>query len=85
MCMIDDAEPLDFCLETIRKARKLHVCSECDRTIAPEEQYVYTSYGKDGDMGSNKTCQHCLTAAQWLRELLAAKKHRSILSGAFWR
>jgi hypothetical protein len=66
--MIDDAERLDFCREQLRTARKSHTCSECDRTIAPKEKYAYTSYGKDGDMGSNKTCQHCLTAAQWLQK-----------------
>jgi ribosomal protein L24E len=66
MCLIDDAEPLDFCTEKIRTARKTHTCSECDRTIAPGEQYAYVSYGKDGEMGSNKTCHHCKIAAQWL-------------------
>jgi hypothetical protein len=66
--MIDDAEPLDFCLEKTRTARKSHTCSECDRTIQNKEQYFYVSYGKDGDMGSNKTCQHCQLAAQWLQK-----------------
>jgi hypothetical protein len=53
MCLIDDAEPLDFCLEKTRTARKSHTCSECDHTIAPGEQYTYASFGKGLEVMKN--------------------------------
>jgi hypothetical protein len=66
--MIDDAEPLDFCTEKIRTARKPHTCSECDRPIQPKEQYVHTSIKmRDWDgVEANKCCTHCNNARLWL-------------------
>jgi hypothetical protein len=68
MCLIDDAEPLDFCFEKLRTARKPHVCSECDRTIAPKEQYVYTSMKMRDwdDVEVYKCCPQCVEARHWL-------------------
>ena len=66
MCMIDEAEPLDFCCTKIRTARIPHICDECDRQIHPKERYTYSTFGLDGNIGANKRCSHCEIPAQWL-------------------
>lgn len=68
MCMIDDADPMAFCLTEVRTARKTHVCGECKRTIQPKERYNFASYKHpDWDRPeSSKTCSHCQVATNWL-------------------
>ena len=66
--MIDDSEPVDFCLQKVRSARKTHTCSECRRTIQVGEKYTHSSYGVEGIVQVNKTCSHCEIAGQWLQK-----------------
>lgn len=66
MCMIDDAEAVDFCCSKVRTARKTHKCSECDRQILKAEKYFHSVFKIDDSMGTNKRCSHCDIAAQWL-------------------
>jgi uncharacterized protein YfaT (DUF1175 family) len=68
MCLIDDAESSDFSFSEARKARKVHICSECKRKILPKEKYMYFSFKVDNKISTNKTCQHCQVATRWLQK-----------------
>ncbi len=46
--------------EEIRTARKAHVCIECRDTIAPSQQYEYTTILSDGAWSHYKTCLPCM-------------------------
>ena len=69
MCMIDDAEQIDFCSQKTHKAKQQHTCSECKRTINVGERYEYSTVKCKGVPGIYvyKTCSHCLVAGKWLQ------------------
>lgn len=54
-----DAEPLEPCTVTIRKARKKHRCIECWELICPGEQYEHVKGCSDGSWFEAKTCMSC--------------------------
>jgi hypothetical protein len=43
----------------MRTARKMHACSECNRTIGPGERYEHYSGKFDGRIFAVKTCLAC--------------------------
>jgi hypothetical protein len=59
MCRIDDAERSVFFVAKKRKAKKEHVCDECQRKIVAGELYTHTASGYDGTVFVNKRCCHC--------------------------
>ena len=69
MCMYDeiDDENVTIFINTIRKARKSHLCNECGRTIARKEPYHFLSGLWDGRFDSYKTCLHCQIGQHWLQ------------------
>lgn len=66
MCMIDDADPMAFVFQQTPQARKPHVCSECNRTIQPNETYTRSSVGFENTVKTYKMCAQCKDAADWL-------------------
>lgn len=66
MCMIDDAERMEFCRQQERTARKAHRCQECNRTIQLGERYEAMAGKCDGELWTQATCTHCLAAREWL-------------------
>lgn len=69
MCSIDDAEYPDVISGGHRRARKLHTCGECRRSIEPGEIYHYSQGLTDGYWWSGKWCAHCEGAGQWLNRV----------------
>lgn len=65
MCMAEYDPPV-FYREVKRKAVKSHSCNECSRIINVGEHYYYVSSKYDGELFTNKTCQHCYVAQQLL-------------------
>lgn len=57
MCF--DGEPPDFYCESIKKAKKEHVCFECRNIIKKKDSYIYVSGKWNGEMDSFKFCQKC--------------------------
>ncbi len=53
----------EFCHEEIRTARKLHVCSECNKRIEIGEKYEHASGKSEGDFWSEDTCLICAEIA----------------------
>lgn len=49
----------DFTKDTLRKARKPHICDACPRVIDVGELYVHSFGIWMGDMFSAKRCAHC--------------------------
>lgn len=68
MCSSDD-EYSDVWKETIRRARRRHVCEECARGILPGEDYRHVANLYDGHWSTHKTCAHCHTIVVWMRTL----------------
>lgn len=67
MCMIDDSDgPVEMISEAHRKARKPHVCSECQRKIVAGETYLDAFYRFDETHVCHKTCAHCQAVCDWL-------------------
>lgn len=64
-----DFDPPSVCHVNIRKARKKHVCSECESIIAPGEQYEHVWGVWDGWPNTNKTCCRCLALRDHLDDL----------------
>jgi len=58
-CSVFD-EAADHYHAEMRKARKQHVCCECDETIEPGETYERVSSVYDGDWSHAKTCALCV-------------------------
>ena len=54
----DNGEPYS---ETIRKARKIHVCCECKREIQSKEEYQVATGKWNGNFNTFKTCKDCLS------------------------
>ena len=57
---VDVDSSADFSLDKIQKARKLHVCCECGKTIEIGEKYELCSGMWDGCFSIYKTCLDCL-------------------------
>lgn len=68
MCMIDDAEPIYPKRITQPKARKEHKCCECGRPIEIGERHEHVSGICDRRMFSERTCEGCQWAREWLDE-----------------
>ncbi len=51
----------------LRKAKKIHRCSECGTPILPGETYEYACWKFDGEIGDNKTCPTCLRLIDWIK------------------
>ncbi len=49
----------DVCVLNIRKARKSHICYECDGTIQRDERYFYYSGIWESKPASFKVCVDC--------------------------
>lgn len=54
----------------IRKARKVHICSECRGRIFAKEQYEYASGVWEGMPDSYKTCLDCVAARNKFNTIL---------------
>ncbi len=54
----------EFCKTEIRKARKPHICSECNKQIVPGEKYEHAGGKSDGDLWSFDTCVVCAEIAE---------------------
>lgn len=57
--MCDFEAPAAY-VETMRRARKVHRCCECARSIQPGDRYQVASGVWDGRGASFKTCARCL-------------------------
>lgn len=69
MCSCDDGGP-DVWNETLRRARKAHVCYECRGDIAVGEHYVYISGVWEGRGESFHWCRGCNAWKDALEEAL---------------
>lgn len=58
-CDFDDARPLSPCAVKIVKARKEHMCDECEETIKPGEQYESIRGKCEEGWIEHKTCIPC--------------------------
>lgn len=59
----DDAEPVEFYDEKMVTGRKVHQCSECDRTIAVGEPHQRKSYKFEGEFHCDRICDGCREVA----------------------
>lgn len=59
----DDADPVEFMESRVVKARKAHVCSECNGVIAIVDTYKVFAYKFEGEFGSDKMCNSCVETA----------------------
>jgi hypothetical protein len=53
----------EFCSVRIRRAAKIHNCSECDKEIRIGERYEYATGRFDGDFWHETTCLVCAEIA----------------------
>ena len=63
VCLIDGndwGDPAEFYHEEHRKARKEHVCCECDETIKPGEMYEHVTGKWEDEIMTYKTCDLCV-------------------------
>lgn len=68
MCNTDYDYPRFYHM-TYRKAKKLHSCCECGRTIKKGEKYQYVCGGwDDAKVSTFKTCKYCVVAQNWLHK-----------------
>lgn len=58
MCHCDFEQPAIY-KETKRKARKLHICHECEQSIEPGTEYVRISGCWEGQFAHIKMCLLC--------------------------
>jgi len=56
---VDCNDSPEFCSERVVKARKTHICGECQREIKPGESYEYVFGVWEGDQNTHKTCLDC--------------------------
>lgn len=61
-----DYEPATVYRASRQIARKQHKCAECARMIQPGERYESVFAIWDGDVGTPKTCQHCLALRDYV-------------------
>lgn len=64
--MADDGCYPEWSRSERRRARKIHMCSECGRVISPGEHYLYAAGKTEGDLWFAKVCDHCGVACDWL-------------------
>ena len=62
-------ECYDVYQETVRRARKEHVCDACARTISPGHRYITVSVVYDGTARRYKRCGACQRTHEHLRTL----------------
>lgn len=77
MCNID-YDPADFYSSQERKARKNHICSECDREIKRGEKYQNVFGVWWGDTSTFKTCCYCRVAQLWLEKECNGFMHQGL-------
>lgn len=67
MCSTDYDSP-ELYNQKMVKAKKLHSCIECGRTIKTGELYQYTFAKYYGEKKADifKTCKYCVIPQQWL-------------------
>lgn len=58
-CSIDVDSFPDICNESIKTARKQHVCCECSRAIKPKEKYHIVTGLWEHEWSTFKTCLGC--------------------------
>ena len=58
-CDYSDVEEFQFCVQTIRRARKEHRCYECGEAIPVGAQYEECRALFDGDISTMRTCLPC--------------------------
>lgn len=68
MCYYSDCY-VDFYKESFVKARKIHICCECQRRIQPTEYYRKVVGSWDGEFDSFKTCGLCLDLIERVRAI----------------
>lgn len=61
-----DYDPASFYVRDIRRARKRHVCEECNGIISPGEKYEHVT-GKWDDVATFKTCSRCVDLRTWVK------------------
>lgn len=66
MCRIDDSERSTVSNTANIKARKQHICCECDRAIRAGERYDRCKILYEGEWSTFNTCSHCAVAQIWL-------------------
>ena len=66
MCRVDDGDYSQVWVAKVVKARKIHTCIECFRTIEKRETYETVSSLYDGHWSRLRTCEHCLAARSFL-------------------
>ena len=62
-----DYEPWTFYHAKRVKARKPHVCDECQREIASGERYETASGLWDGNLDTFRTCRRCFDVREFMR------------------
>jgi len=62
-----DYDPPEFYHREIRKARKLHKCSECAGAISIGECYEHVRGKWEGCVETHKTCERCVDIWQWTK------------------
>lgn len=70
MCMWDDdGESYQMADRQMRRARKEHRCTECNRTIAIGERHEVMKGLYDGHWDTHRVCAQCIEARRWLAEV----------------
>lgn len=64
--MIDDADQWEVSIRHNPRARKLHVCCECGRTIERGEQHLVVKALYEKKWSTYRTCVHCEAVSGWL-------------------
>lgn len=77
MCNIDYDNP-SFYYQKDRKARKEHICCECNRIIKKKEKYRYVFGVWEGRSSVFKTCSNCLKPQEWLNQECGGFLHASL-------
>jgi len=87
MCMVDDAEGVDFSRSECRQSRKQRRCGECGREIAKGERYWTGALKSDGYVFSWQCCLQCRAATSWLSETCRGWLLESVLEDLLehWR
>ncbi len=78
MCSNDYYDVASVYCQTLRKARKEHTCSECNRIIRKQEEYCNVFGVWDNRVSIFKTCSHCLKPQEWLRKECGGFAHGNL-------
>ena len=80
MCMVDGGEPATLYRDkVVARARKVHECAECGRTIELGEQYHTATMLYDGWWSTFASCVHCMAAEAWLKDQCGGFLHGGVL------